>query len=337
MTNYQIIKTNPTDSNFHLFEKLPSILYPEGSERFRLGHEPAELFLEGCYVLLKDNLPVGRFAFYENLELVFKDEKSCNIGSYECENNSQSSLKLIEFAKEIAISKGYSWIIGPMEGSTWNSYRFSLNHDSPQFFMEPYHHLYYNNQFMESGFEMINSYTSNLVLASNLDAEKVTELEELNNKLGFTFRNIELDNYENELRKIAKLSLEGFTSNFLFTPISENDFVNKYLQMKPFIDPKLIWMIENKSKELHAYVFCVKDFFDAKKETLIIKTIVKKRDSNLKKLGMYTIYKINEMAIKNGFTKVIHAMMSEDNYSTKESEQNESEKYKKYALYGLKL
>jgi hypothetical protein len=244
---------------------------------------------------------------------------------------------LIEFAKEIAISKGYSWIIGPMEGSTWSSYRFSLNHDSPQFFMEPYHHLYYNNQFVESGFEMINSYTSNLVLASNLDAKKVTELEELNNELGFTFRNIELDNYENELRKIAKLSLEGFNSNFLYTPITENDFINKYLQMKPFIDPKVIWMIENKSKELHAYVFCIKDFFDAKKETLIIKTIVKKRESNFKKLGVYSIYKINEMAVKNNFTKVIHAMMSEDNFSTKESEKNDSESYKKYALYGLKL
>ena len=335
MANYQIIKTNSV--NYHLFESLPEILYPKGSERFRLGHEPSELFLEGCYILLKDNFPVGRFAFYENPELVYKKGKCCNIGSYECENNFESSKKLIEFAKEFAISKDYSWIIGPMEGSTWNSYRFSLNHDSPQFFMEPFHHLYYNNQFVKSGFEAIKNYTSNLVLASNIDSIKVKELEELNNDLGFTFRNIDLEDYENELLKIAKLSLEGFTSNFLFTPISEKDFVAKYLQMKSFIDPNLIWMIEDESKELHAYIFCIKDLFDSKNETLIIKTIVRKRESNLKKVGIYSIFKINEIAAKNGFTNVIHAMMSEDNFSTKESERNESKKYKEYSLYGLKL
>ena len=337
MNVYRLIKTQPDDSNYHWFENLPSFLYPKGSERLRLGHEPSELFLEGCYVLLKNNSPIGRFAFYENPELIYENKKSCSIGSYECENDSESSLKLIEFARELATSKGYSWIIGPMEGSTWNSYRFSLSNDSAQFFMEPSHHLYYNNQFTEAGFEIIKTYSSNLVSASRLGTNKVSEIEKINKELGFTFRTLNIEEYENELRKITKLSLEGFASNFLFTPISEEDFVSKYKRLKPLIDPNLVWMIEDTNKELHAYIFCVHDVFDPQKETLIIKTIVKKRHSSLKKVGEYSIYKSNEMAIKNGCTQVIHAFMSDDNFSTQESEKNESKKYKRYALYGLKL
>ena len=337
MANYQIIKTTTNDSNYHLFESLTEILYPKGSKRFRLGHEPDDLFLEGCYVVMKNNLPVARFAFYENEKLFYNNEKACTIGSYECEDDTKSSQKLIDFAKELAVSKGYSWIIGPMEGSTWNSYRFSLNHNSPQFFMEPYHHLYYNNQFVESGFEVIKNYSSNLVSAFINNEEKFKELEEINKRLGFTFRNIDLDNYENELKEIAKLSLEGFASNFLFTPISEEDIVRKYIKIKPFIDPNLVWLMEDSNKKLHAYIFCVKDLFDTKNETLIIKTIVKKKESQIKRVGLYSIYKTNEMAIESGCKNVIHALMSEDNFSTKESEKNESKKYKEYALYGLKL
>lgn len=337
MSNYQLIKTNLAENDFHLFETLPKLLYPKGSERFRLGHETSELFLEGCYVLLKGKNPVGRFAFYENLELKYNDKKACSIGSYECENDFETSKILIEYAKEIAINKGYSWIIGPMEGSTWNSYRFSTTHDSPQFFMEPYHHLYYNNQFVNNGFEVIKSYNSNFITVSDKGLEKVKEIEEINQKLGFKFRNIDLDNYENELHKIAQLSLEGFSSNFLFTPITIQDFVNKYLPLKPFIDPNLVWMVEDKNEELHAYIFCVKDLFDSENKSLIIKTIVRKKESELKNIGVYSIYKTNEMALDIGCSNVIHALMSEDNFSTQESEKNESEKYKQYSLYALKL
>ena len=337
MADFSFIKTLPNQVDFSLFDELPKSLYEANSHRFKSGNEPVTIFLEGCYVLLKNGVPVGRFAFYENPELIYKNEKACSIGSYECVNDQEISGRLINKAKEIAFNKGYSWIIGPMEGSTWSNYRFSLDHDSAVSFMEPYHHLYYNNQFLYHGFDVIHRYGSNLISPEIYKEKQLKDIESVNQENGFTYRKINLDDYQNELKKIAELSLSGFKENFLFTPISEKEFLNKYIPLKSYLDPNLIWMIEDKNRELQAYIFGIKDFFDPKEETLIIKTIVKKKESDLTKVGVYSVLKINQMAQKFGFKKVVHAFMSRENFSSKESERNQAKPYKEYALYGLKL
>lgn len=337
MTDYQLIKTLPKKEDFSLFNEVVSNLYQKGSPRFLSGNEPSPLFLEGCYVLLRDNLPVGRFAFYENPNLQYENSNACCIGSYECENKTKTSEILIQKAQEIATSKNYSWLIGPMEGSTWNNYRFSLLPSPSLMFTESYHHLYYNDQFIQAGFQCIHRYVSSAVSSEYTNPQLFSDLEAYNAKNGFTIRNIELSNYEDELKKIARLSFEGFNANFLYTPIDEQDFLSKYLPLKPYIDPSLVWMVEDKSKELHGYVFGIKDYNDANDDTLIIKTIVRKKDSKLHKIGLYFLLKINSIAKQNGYKKVIHAFMSKENFSSQESGRNDSKPIQEYALYGMKL
>lgn len=337
MTDYQFIKTLPKKENFSLFNDVVSRLYKKDSPRFVSGNEPSPLFLEGCYVLLRNNLPVGRFAFYENPNLQYKNSSACCIGSYECEKDIKTSGILIQHAQQIAISKNYSWLLGPMEGSTWNNYRFSLRSNPSLMFMEPYHHLYYNDQFTKAGFQCIHNYVSTAISSEYTDSQLLSDIEAHNAKNGFTIRNIELSNYENELKKIAHLSFEGFNTNFLYTPIDEQDFLSKYLPLKPYIDPSLVWMIEDKNKVLHGYVFGIKDYHDISNDTLIIKTIVRKKESKLHKLGLYFLLKINSVAKQNGYRKVVHAFMSKENFSSKESGRNNSNPIQEYALYGMKL
>lgn len=337
MENYQFIKSFPGNKNHSYFEELPASLYQKTSPRFVYGNEPSSLFLEGCYTLVKDRIPIGRFAFYENPELNYFDEKACSIGSYECENNLNTSNVLIEKAKEIAKAKGYSWVIGPMEGSTWNNYRFSNHNDSSNFFLEPYHHSYYNNQFLNTGFEPIKTFVSNLLPVESNNNVELKLIEERNENSGFNVRNLNSSDFENELKKIAQLSISGFSANFLFTSITEDEFVQKYLAIKPYLNTDFILMIENKDKKLDALIFCVPDYHDSLNKTLIVKSIVKNKHSNFYKLGKYTTLKINELALKKGFTKIIHAFMAEDNVSNKISKSDKGKAFKEYSLYGLKL
>lgn len=337
MTEFNIIRTLPGTENYMLFEKVVTLLYNSKGPRFIYGNDPASLFLEGCYVLLKKGEPVGRFSLYENPLLSYLDKKACCLGSYECEDDFKTSNLLLQKAKELAIARGYSWIIGPMEGSTWNSYRFSLNHDSPNFFLEPYHHVYYNDQFLDAGFNVIKTYVSQLLNSNDRNYEKVKTIEEKNATEGFTIRNINIKLYEKELVKIAQLSMKGFSSNFLYTQISQEDFIAKYLPVKSYLDPELVLLIENKNNQLEAFIFCIPDHLDKNNKTLIVKSIVKHKQSSFYKLGEYTTHKIKEIAQKKGFTKIIHAFMASDNISAKISEQNNSKNYKEYALYGFKL
>ena len=300
MSQFEFIKTNFGEPNFELFSELPKKLYKENSPRFILGHDPVETFLEGLYVLLKDGEACGRFAFYENPELKYNEMPAACIGSYECENDPETSELLLEHTKTLAQEKGYKYLLGPMEGSTWNSHRFSSNNDFRNFFMEPYHHDYYNTQFQKAGFSVISDYFSNLDEKLNVDTNQLEKFEKIFTEKGAVFRNLYMQDIENEFEKLARFSLEAFSNNFLFTPISVAEFVAKYKKIQAFIDPKLVWIVENKSEEIEAFIFSIPDHFESKKPptTLIVKSMARKKDSSFRGIGSYLAGKTVQLAKK---------------------------------------
>lgn len=337
MSEFKIIKTLPGDAQYDLFEQLPAKLYDAASLRFKLGNDPVSTHLEDCYLMLKDNEPVGRFAFYENPELKHENEVAACIGSYECIEDQKTSEKLIQHARQIAKNKGYAWLIGPMEGSTWNNYRFSKHNQHHNFFMEPYHHIYYNQQFQNAGFVEIADYYSNRDQTLDCDNEKLNKFEKYYLDKGAVFRNLNMNDFKSDLEKIARFSLDGFSNNFLYTPISVEEFVGKYEKLEHFFDPNLVWIVENQEGEMQAFIFAIKDHMDPTNETLIIKSMARKQSTPFRGVGSYLAGKVNRMAKELGFKRVIHALMIRDNASMRISEKYAGDEYKSYALYGLKL
>lgn len=337
MSEYQLLKTMPGDTQYTLFQGLPIKLYEKTSPRFQLGNDPVLKHLEGCYVLLENKEPLGRVAFYENPGLRYKGLPAACIGSYECVQDNEASNALLDFTKELAKSKSYSWLIGPMEGSTWNNYRFSLHNNAPNFFMEPYHHIYYNIQFEQAGFEKIAHYISNLDHTLHYQEDTLQKFEKHYTAQGAVLRNLHMDDLESELKKIAELSLLGFAENLLYTPIAIEDFVAKYSKLGQFFDPRLIKIAENEQGEMQAFIFGVKDFLDTTGKTLIIKTLMRRQSSPYRGIGSYLAGKLVQTAKELGYKKVIHALMIKGNASVVASKKYEVEEYKSYALYGLQL
>lgn len=337
MQLFEFIKTMPNEESFTLFEQVVPTIYPKDSPRFILGNDPSLKFLEGCYILLRNKIPVGRFAFYENPDLKYNREQTACIGSYECVSELDVSEKLLSKAKEIANSKGYKSIVGPMEGSTWNNYRFSTNNEAPNFFMEPYHPIYYNDQFKSFGFESIAQYISNIDDEIDVDSLKIEQFENRFTENGAVFRTLDLNDFENELYKIGAFSIASFEDNFLYTPIDSAMFVEKYRPLKTYFDPQLIWIVEDENKEIQAIIFAIKDYLDSTNETFIIKSIARKKDSKFKGIGTYLALKVLQIGKEMGYKKVIHALMIKENISVNISSKFKGKSYKGYALYALKI
>lgn len=333
MNAYHLIKTLPGEPNFNLFEQLPATLYPTDSPRFLLGHDPVATHLEGCYVLLNGKQPVGRFAFYDNPELTYQGKPAGCVGSYECIQDPIVSQILLHHVKLIASEKDYAWVIGPMEGSTWNTYRFCKQNDEPSFFTEPYHHDYYNQQFHDAGFVTIAEYQSNVDQTLQFEAAPLLAYEQTCEAQGVTFRALNFDDLETDLLKIARFSLEAFASNFLFTPTQPEGVVARYLKLKHLFDPDLIQLVEDAKGNLQAFTFSVQDHFDPSGKTIIIKSMARKADSTIRGLGHYLAKKTSLIAKKKGFSRVIHALMRNENCSRTFSEQYGGGRYKSYALY----
>jgi hypothetical protein len=337
MRDFKIIRTVPGNAQYTLFERLPARIYDPTSIRFKLGNDPISTHLEACYLLSEGNEPIGRFAFYENPELKYENQGAASIGSYECIDDLEASEYLILYARELAKSKGYAWLVGPMEGSTWNNYRFSKNNQHPNFFMEPYHHTYYNQQFLNVGFEEIADYYSNRDQTLDFDREELNNFEKRCLDMGAVFRKLNMDDLMNDLTKIALLSLDGFANNFLYTPIAVEEFVEKYEKLKHFFNPDLVWIVEDLRGEMQAFVFAIKDYMDPSNETLIVKSMVRRKSSPFRGVGSYLAGKIVQIAKEAGYKKVVHALMIRDNVSMQISKKYTGDAYKSYALYGLKL
>lgn len=337
MEGFNLQRFLPGDKDYHFFTDFVKELYTPDSQRFLRGNDPVRTFLEGCYLLVKDGRPVGRFAVYENPQLKYDDQVACCIGSYECVNDLEISQRLLSEAVKRAKELGYSYLLGPMEGSTWNNYRFSDHNDFPNFFMEPYHHAYYANQFKAFGFSVIGEYVSNIdeeVLVPNKD---IDSFEEYYKARGAQFRFLRMDDLENDLRKIAHFSNDAFQHNFLFTPIDEEDFVKKYLSIKDYFDPALVMIVEDEHNEIEALSFSIKDYNESRGKSLIIKSLARRNDSKLRGIGAYLIQKTYQLARDNGYDNVIHAMMIKDNASKKISENYHGADYKSYSLFGLEI
>jgi L-amino acid N-acyltransferase YncA len=305
--------------------------------RFKLGNDPVSTYLEACYLLLDGDEPIGRLAFYENPGLIYENEGAACIGSYECIEDLEASDYLISCARKLAQGKGYAWLIGPMEGSTWNNYRFSKDNQHRNFFMEPYHHTYYNQQFLNAGFEEIADYYSNRDQTLDYDREELDNFERYCLDMGAVFRKLNMNDLKKDLTKIAQFSLDGFANNFLYTPIAVEAFVEKYEKLKHLFNPDLVWIVEDLKGEMQAFVFAIKDYMDPLNETVIVKSMVRRRSSPLRGIGSYLAGKIVQIAKDTGYKKVVHALMIRDNASMQISKKFTGDAYKSYALYGLKL
>lgn len=340
MKKYEIhsLKENPALKKS--FDELPLKLYPKNSLRFQLGFDPISKYLIDCFVLFDNTNSeacIGRFAFYENPQLRYQGEKVACIGSYECIDNPEASHALLEYAKRLAKKGKYAYLIGPMEGSSWNNYRFNVNPELPLFFMEPQHKSYYPNHFEQFGFKSIAKYFSSLAEDISVNQQVLKDLEQRYINKGIHFRSIQLENLAEELQKLGALSLKSFENNFLYTAISELEFIQKYQAVANIIKPELVQLAEDEQGEIQAFIFCLPDYYDPSKETFIIKTLARKPSFRLAGIGTYLSLLVYQKGAELGYTKAIHALMYADNISLKSSYKNGGGPFKEYHLYALEL
>jgi len=333
----EILETKPGEPDFHLFESVPKKIYPENSVRFKESENINLEFLHSCYVVMEGHEPLARASLYLNPALNYKAKKASTIGNYECVDEQDISEFLINHIAERSKEAGKSYLIGPMNGSTWDNYRFSDHHDYPNFLMEPYHPLYYNDQFKTQDFKPISTYTSGINSDLICDFENVVRLEESFTQAGVIIRSIDMDDYENELLKLHRLVTLAFKTNFLYTPVSKETFLRKYKEVSGFINPEMVLIAEDSAENLIGFLFAFEDKYNQNGKCMVVKTIARDPDRQWSGLGHIMANRITRLAKKEGFNCMVHAFMIEDGTSTGVSKQFLGKVFKNYTLYAKKL
>ena len=329
-TNVFVVKPNSDD-----FLYLTKTLYAENE--IPHTNQPNTSHLINCYVFKANNVIVGRFALYHNLSIKIDNQKTCIVGSYECVNDLELSQALILNIKIISKQLNTTKLIGPMEGSTWQNYRFTTSKNTPLFFTESCNKPYYSNQFINGGFNELSTYSSTLDSNIECNLKRLKQFKEKFEPHNLIIRNLNLDDFENELIKIGQFCNATFNSNYLFSTLDPNLFAKKYRTIKSKIEAELFIIVEDEKGEVQAFLFSIPNYLDTSKKSIIIKSMATLPKRHLAGLQIYLGELMYSKAISMGYSKAIHAYMIEDNMSKGLSRKFNSEPYKKHILYQMDI
>lgn len=329
-----IHETGPGHPDFHLFTELPRHIYPADSIRRKTPDSIPTDFLRASFLVMDGANAVARASIYDNPRMEYAGHHAFSVGNYECADRADYAEVLLAHITSTVKSWAGKQLIGPMNGSTWEGYRFLADHQSPLFFTEPYHHLYYNAQFKAAGFEPVAHYYSNIDRDMELDIPEILARERELYAAGVTIRPIGLSNFEAEIGRVYDFNLLAFKTNFLYTPISREAFMKKYLQTRTYINPELTLLAEDVAGNLVGYFFCIHDFYNTESKTLIVKTLARHPDPQWRGLGHVIGNVIYRKAVELGYTRAIHSFIYEQGTSTKLSTHFSGTHYRNYILYG---
>jgi GNAT superfamily N-acetyltransferase len=236
--------------------------------------------------------------------------------------------------------EGCTLAVGPMDGNTWQRYRFITERGTePTFFLEPDNPDDWPRHWSAAGFAPLATYHS--ALATDLGTRD-PRAEAAGRGLagqGVTLRNLDLADFDAEMAKLHALSLVAFANNFLYTPISAGDFAAQYAPVRNFLRPELTFLAE-RDGELVGFLVATPDLLQAKRgvavDTAILKTMAVHPGHAGFGLGGYLMDRSHAVAHATGLRRMIHALFHADNRSGKLSRRT-ANVIRTYTLFSREL
>jgi len=304
-------------------------------ESFILGfHRPDEHWLA-----LAGGEPTARCSLWWREAPPDGQERLGVIGHYAA-REAAAGTALLHRACERLSAMGCTRAVGPMDGNTWRRYRLvTFYGEEPPFFLEPYTPEDWPAHFTGAGFTPQAEYSSALNLDLNLRHPRVEHAAQRLRDAGVGWRPLDLDAFDDELRRIYRISLQSFPRNYLYTPLGEDEFLTQYRQVRPHVLPELTLMAEAEGEPV-GYLFGLPDLLQRQRQpaidTFIIKTVAVLPGRRSAGLGSVLVAEAQLRAARLGYRRAIHALMHEGNNS-----RNISGKYahtmRRYTLFGRSL
>lgn len=285
------------------------------------------------------NKVIGHFSIWYCETPLVNGKTTGFIGHYYAKD-AVVSKQLLSLASRLLALLGCQIAIGPVDGNTWRNYRFvSGTSDTPRFIMEPQNPMDYPGHFISAGFNVIATYSSSIldVKTDFVDPDS-TQSSVSKDVADVTIRPIDLQNFERELLDIYGIACDAFSDNFLYSEISEVEFLARYKPLLPLVVPDLILIAEYDQQPV-GFVMAVPDPANSNctVKTAVVKTIGRIQDDRFHGLGKRLMTECHTRADKLGFTNLIHALYKDDNSSSAYSTIHDAQVFRQYAVYGKTL
>lgn len=311
------------------FNSLVSQIYPESELNLKLDSAFQGTYLHTNIGILKNDTIAAFASIFVNTGIDFNP--IATIGNFESINDFEVSKLLFQTIESYVEKLNINFIIGPMNGSTWEKYRLTRSSSHPLFFSEEPFPSYYANHFEQNGYRINHTYISNKQTIFQPSEEQKVWLEryKFENKLIFNY--LDKESYISQLPRIHEFCNLCFKENNLFSPISKIDFVKKYTQLEALIHPISVLLVENAERTILGLLLTIPNYYS--RNELIVKTMAVHPEFRSRGLANAFGIELMNTASNHQFETIIHAFMHDDNHSKKVSEKYHGEIIREYILY----
>jgi len=289
--------------------------------------------------LASESGPVmGRAAVWFNDTPMLEGRRIGAIGEFSAVDPSAAATVLDGASKRLR-DAGCRIAVGPLNGNTWRGHRYIIESDGRgPFLLEPRNPPEYPRWWEQSGFSVLSRYSSSLIRLES-DEEMPPALGKRLLRSGVVIRALDAARYEEELKLIHAVSVKGFSRNFLYTPLSEDGFLEAYRNVRGRVDPDLV-MIAERDGVVCGFVFGIPDLealARGEKPALIVKTLAVDPLSRCAGLGSWLVSELHRVGREKGYTEAIHALQHESNSSLKITGRHHGEVFRRYGLFSKTL
>lgn len=261
------------------------------------------------------------------------------IGHFASADENATKLLLDHACAELA-RRDCTLAVGPMDGNTWRRYRLLTERGSePAFFLEPDNPDEWPHWFASAGFAPLASFFSAMNSDLSVEDPRLARTEERLKREGVRLRPLDPGKFIEDLRRIYAVSRVSFERNFLYTPISEEEFLAQYEPVRAQVRPELVLLAEQAGQPV-GFVFGIPDLAQARRgvpmETAVLKTVAVLPGRAHAGLGSLLIARCQQAARALGFRRVIHALMHESNNSRNISG-HYAKPFRRYTLFSRAL
>ncbi|MTI03279.1 hypothetical protein E1297_45465 [Roseibium sp. RKSG952] len=141
-------------------------------------------------------------------------------------------------------------------------------------------------------------------------------------------------NPEELFRQVYHLSVEAFSRNAFYKPISECDFLSMYMPVVPMLKRELIFFARRPDGSLAGFLFGIPNYAEGPNPTA---AILKTYASLERGAGRHLASQFHMSALRLGYDTAIHALIHDDNQSANRSVVEGATVFRRYNLFGLRL
>jgi GNAT superfamily N-acetyltransferase len=273
------LKISPveTDEEFQAFATFPWEVYREDphwvppipSDHYKFldkKHNPFFEHGDAQYFLAhRGDKLVGTIAGITNdLYNEFQEVNVGFFGFFEVLEDKEAASALLEAAENWVRSKGHASIIGPAQYSTNEELGLLIDgfDDSPRILMTynpPRYREYIEAKDYAKAMDLWAYRAAPQSLQGNIPPKLIRVTRKVMERRNLKLRKLNMRRYDEDVDKLKRIYNSSWARNWGFVPMTNNEFDHLAAQMKQFIDPDLVVLVEYGEKDVIGFGLALPD------------------------------------------------------------------------------